>query len=285
MNKDLILNECPRDAMQGLAHFVPTVLKIQYHNALLKAGFSRLDFGSFVSPKAIPQLSDTAELMDKLELNTDTRLLAIIANRRGAESALQFEQIDFIGFPLSVSEQFQQRNTNKSIEEALAEVAEIQNLCLSKNRRLVVYLSMAFGNPYGEAYSPELVLKYGQKLLDMNILHLSLADTIGKAGKDEVSSLFKAISEPWSAVEVTAHLHANPMQAKEKIQAAWDAGCRNFDVALGGFGGCPMAEDKLVGNLSTEAILDWAGENGLKTGIDMNALGRAQEMLPAVFMV
>jgi hydroxymethylglutaryl-CoA lyase len=285
MNKDLILNECPRDAMQGLAHFVPTELKIQYHNALLKAGFSRLDFGSFVSPKAIPQLADTAELMDKLELNTDTRLLAIIANRRGAESALQFEQIDFLGFPLSVSEQFQQRNTNKSIEEALAEVAEIQNLCLAKNRRLVVYLSMAFGNPYGEAYSPELVLEYGEKLLNMNIVHLSLADTIGKAGKDEVSSLFKAIAEPWSTVEVTAHLHANPMQAKEKIQAAWDAGCRNFDVALGGFGGCPMAEDKLVGNLSTEAMLDWADENGLKTGIDMNALGLAQEMLPAVFLV
>ena len=284
MNQDLILNECPRDAMQGLSRFVPTELKIQFHNALLKAGFSRLDFGSFVSPKAIPQLADTAEVLNGLELDGNTKLLAIIANRRGAESALAFEQIDFLGFPLSVSEQFQQRNTNKSIEEALKEVAEIQDLCLASNRKLVVYLSMAFGNPYGEAYSPELVLSYGDKLLEMGIRHLSLADTIGKAGKEEVSSLFSAISKPWSAAEVTAHLHANPLQAKEKIQAAWEAGCRNFDTALGGFGGCPMAEDKLVGNLSTEAILDWAGENGLSTGIDTGALNAAQRLLPEIFL-
>jgi hydroxymethylglutaryl-CoA lyase len=283
MKKDLILNECPRDAMQGLTHFVPTELKIRYHNALLKAGFSRLDFGSFVSPKAIPQLADTAEVLDKLELDSKTKLLAIIANRRGAESALTFGQIDFLGFPLSVSEQFQQRNTNKSIEEALAEVAEIQNLCTAKNRRLVVYLSMAFGNPYGDAYSPELILEYGEKLLAMGIAHLSLADTIGKATKEEVSSLFKAVSGPWSAVEVTAHLHASPMHAREKIQAAWEAGCCNFDSALGGYGGCPMAEDKLVGNLSTETLLEWAVSSGLNTGIDEARLREAQQMLPAIF--
>lgn len=269
--------------MQGLSHFVPTELKIQYHNALLKAGFSRLDFGSFVSPKAIPQLADTADVLDKLELNGETRLLAIIANRRGAESALAFEQIDFLGFPLSVSEQFQQRNTNKSIEEALAEVAEIQNLCLAANRRLVVYLSMAFGNPYGEAYSPELVLKYGEMLMAMDIRHLSLADTIGKAGKEEVSSLFSAVEEPWASVEVTAHLHASPLHAREKVEAAWEAGCRNFDSALGGFGGCPMAEDKLVGNLSTEAILQWSADKGLETGIDVEALKIAGNFLPDVF--
>jgi hydroxymethylglutaryl-CoA lyase len=283
MKKDLILNECPRDAMQGLAQFVPTDLKIRYHNALLKAGFSRLDFGSFVSPKAIPQLADTAEVLDKLELDGKTKLLAIIANRRGAESALEFSQIDFLGFPLSISEQFQQRNTNKSIEEALAEIAEIQNLCMAKNRSLVVYLSMAFGNPYGDAYSPDLVLQYGEKLLEMGIAHLSLADTIGKAGKEEVSSLFKAVSEPWSGAEVTAHLHANPLHAREKIQAAWEAGCRNFDCALGGYGGCPMAEDKLIGNLSTEALLQWAGEKGLITGIDEDKLMQAQKMLPDIF--
>jgi hydroxymethylglutaryl-CoA lyase len=283
MKKDLILNECPRDAMQGLAHFVPTDLKIRYHNALLKAGFSRLDFGSFVSPKAIPQLADTAEVLDKLELDGKTKLLAIIANRRGAESALAFGQIDFLGFPLSVSEQFQQRNTNKSIEEALAEVAEIQNLCTAKNRSLVVYLSMAFGNPYGDAYSPDLVLNYGEKLLEMGIGHLSLADTIGKAGKDEVSSLFSAVSGPWAGVELTAHLHASPTHAREKIKAAWEAGCRNFDSALGGYGGCPMAEDKLVGNLSTETLLEWAGANGLSTGIDADKLTVAQKMLPDIF--
>jgi hydroxymethylglutaryl-CoA lyase len=284
MKEKIILNECPRDAMQGLAHFVPTDLKIQYHNALLKAGFSRLDFGSFVSPKAIPQLRDTAEVLEKLELEGATRLLAIIANRRGAESALEFEQIDFLGFPLSVSEQFQQRNTNKSIAEALNEIAEIQNLCLRQNRQLVVYLSMAFGNPYQENYSPELVLEYGQALLDMGIRHLSLADTIGKATPEEIGSLFRAVSSPWSAVEVTAHLHASPLQAEEKITAAWDAGCRNFDSALGGFGGCPMAEDKLVGNLSTEAILRWAEMKGLESGINPDALANAEKLLPSIFL-
>ena len=285
MNQKLILNECPRDAMQGLSHFVPSELKIRYHNALLKAGFDRLDFGSFVSPKAIPQLRDTAEVVESLDLeNTSTKLLAIIANRRGAESALEYQQIDFLGFPLSVSEQFQQRNTNKSIEEALNEVAEIQNLCLAKNRKLVVYLSMAFGNPYGDAYSPELVLEYGQRLLDMNIQHLSLADTIGMATPSEIGSLFRAIHEPWSTVEVTAHLHANPMHAREKVQAAWEAGCRNFDSALGGYGGCPMAEDELVGNLSTEAILQWANEMGFKNDINLDVLEDAREMLPSVFL-
>jgi hydroxymethylglutaryl-CoA lyase len=283
MNKQLILNECPRDAMQGLPEFVPTDLKIRYHNALLKAGFSRLDFGSFVSPKAIPQLSDTGEIVEKLELNNHTKLLAIIANRRGAETALKFEQIDFLGFPLSVSEVFQQRNTNKSIEDALDEISEIQELCLANNRKLVVYLSMAFGNPYDEAYSPELVLEYGQRLLDMEISHLSLADTIGKASPEEVYSLFMAVAKPWKNAEVTAHLHASPIQSENKIAAAWEAGCRNFDVALGGFGGCPMAEDKLVGNLSTEAMLAWAEKNGISSSIRKDELSKAQAMLSQIF--
>ena len=269
--------------MQGLANFVPTELKIRYHNALLKAGFARLDFGSFVSPKAIPQLSDTAEVVEKLELNGRTKLLAIVANRRGAEAALEFEQIDFLGFPLSVSEQFQQRNTNKTIQEALAEIAEMQNLCLSKRRKLVVYLSMAFGNPYGETYSPELVMEYGERLLQMEIQHLSLADTVGMAGPEEVFSLFHTVSKPWEKVEVTAHLHASPRNAEAKIAAAWQAGCRNFDVALGGYGGCPMAEDKLVGNLSTEILLNWAAENGIQSAVNPEALREAKAMLPVIF--
>lgn len=283
MSQQLILNECPRDAMQGLATFVPTELKIRYHNALLKAGFSRLDFGSFVSPKAIPQLSDTAAVVEKLQLDGRTKLLAILANRRGAESALEFQQIDFIGFPLSVSEQFQQRNTNKSIEEALGEIADIQNLCLAKNRKLVVYLSMAFGNPYGEIYSPELVLQFGERLLEMEIKHLSLADTVGMASPEDVYSLFQAVSQPWSKVQVTAHLHASPQNAAAKIAAAWKAGCRNFDTALGGYGGCPMAEDKLIGNLSTEVLLDWADKNGIESGISFEALQEAAQFLPEIF--
>lgn len=270
--------------MQGLAKFVPTELKIRYHNALLKAGFSRLDFGSFVSPKAIPQLSDTAEVVEHLELDGQTRLLAIIANRRGAESALEFEQIDFLGFPLSVSEQFQLRNTNKSIGEALSEIAEIQNLCQARNRRLVVYLSMAFGNPYGEDYSPSKVLDLGSRLLEeMEIKHLSLADTVGLADSKEVFSLFDAVALPWKDVEVTAHLHASPQNAEAKISAAREAGCRSFDVALGGFGGCPMAEDKLVGNLGTEIMLSWAEKQGLETGIRRAELEEARRLLPAIF--
>jgi hydroxymethylglutaryl-CoA lyase len=280
----LFLNECPRDAMQGLAHFVPTETKIAYHNALLKVGFPRLDFGSFVSPKAIPQLRDTADLVGRLNRSgSKTALLAIVANLRGAEQAAEFEEIDFLGFPLSISEQFQQRNTHKSIAEALDEIARIQNLCLVRGKKLVVYLSMAFGNPYGETYSPELVLEKGQALLDMGIVHLALADTVGVASPEEVRALFAAVQTPWSGVEVTAHLHAAPHQVAEKLAAAYEAGCRHFDVALGGYGGCPMAEDELVGNLSTEQTLAWAQSRQLDTGLQLAALDEARKLMPQVF--
>ena len=285
MEKKLILNECPRDAMQGLPHFVPTETKIRYLNALLQVGFSKLDFGSFVSPKAIPQLRDTAEVIGKLKLEgSDTRLLAIVANYRGAEQACEFDEIDFLGFPLSVSEIFQQKNTNKSIAEALEEVARIQNLCLVRGKKLNVYLSMAFGNPYGEACSPDLVLEKGQKVVDLGIRYLSLADTVGMSGPAEVKALFKAVCGHWENVSVTAHLHASPAMAKEKISAAWEAGCREFDVALGGYGGCPMADDDLVGNLSTELMLDWATENQIPHGLNTEKLGVPMKMLPEVFL-
>lgn len=280
----LILNECPRDAMQGLSYFVPTETKIRYTNLLLNVGFSRLDFGSFVSPKAIPQLRDTAEVIGKLDLSqTKTKLLAIVANSRGAEQAVEFEEVTFLGFPLSISETFQQRNTNKSIQEAVEEIQKIQNLCLIRNKKLVVYLSMAFGNPYGDAYSPELVLNTGDKLLEMGIGHFALSDTVGLASPEEVQLLFKAVSNPWKSIELTAHLHASPEMVRPKIGAAWNAGCRRFDVALGGYGGCPMAEDELVGNLSTEQVLAWAKENNLSTSLNMNALEKAREMMFEVF--
>lgn len=282
--KSLILNECPRDAMQGLHHFVPTETKIQYHNALLKVGFSRLDFGSFVSPKAIPQLRDTAEVIDKLDLvQTKTQLLAIVANGRGAEQALEFEEIQFLGFPLSVSETFQMRNTNKTIAQAMEEVAKIQNACLVRNRKLVVYLSMAFGNPYGDPYSPGLIIEFGQQLMDLGISHLAVSDTVGMASVDEIKSLFTAIAGPWSTIETTAHLHARPEMVAPKVAAAWEAGCRNFDVALGGFGGCPMAEDELVGNLDTDLVLYWADKNGINHGINDQALGLARQLMSSVF--
>lgn len=281
----LILNECPRDAMQGLAHFVPTETKIQYLNALLKVGFSRLDFGSFVSPKAIPQLRDTAEVIGKLDLSqTKTKLLAIVANHRGAQQALEFEEIDFLGFPLSVSETFQMRNTNKTIAQALEEVAAIQNACLIHGKKLVVYLSMGFGNPYGDSYSPDLVLEKGQSLIDMGIGHLAISDTVGLATPAEVKALFSTFAKPWKNIEITAHLHATPEAVAPKLAAAWEGGCRNFDVALGGYGGCPMAEDDLVGNLSTEVVLHWAEKQGIETGLDFTALEKARMLMKEVFL-
>ena len=270
--------------MQGLAHFVPTDLKVKYVNALLQVGFNRLDFGSFVSPKAIPQLKDTGEVIGKLNLSqTKTKLLAIVANLRGAEQAVEFDEVAFLGFPLSISQTFQKRNTNKTIEEAVEELTRIQNLCLIRGKKLVVYLSMAFGNPYDEAYSPELVLETGQEMVDLGVKHIAVSDTVGLAGAAAVKSLFHSISHFWNGVEITAHLHANPLHATEKINAAWDGGCRQFDVALGGYGGCPMAEDELVGNISTERMLAWAKTKELQTGLNLDRLGLASDMLMEVF--
>jgi len=281
---DLFINECPRDAMQGLAHFVPTETKVNYINSLLKVGFNRIDFGSFVSPKAIPQLRDTAEVIGKLELeNTNSALLAIIANLRGAEQAVEFEEIQFIGFPLSISEEFQIRNTNKTINEAIEELAKIQDLCLAKNKILVVYLSMAFGNPYGERYEPGLVREKAQTMIDLGVKEISVSDTVGRASPQSVKDLFLALSGVWQNVNLTAHLHSNPYQATEKIAAAWEGGCKQFDVALGGFGGCPMAEDDLVGNLSTESIIGWAKDQNLETGLNLEKLQMASAFLPQIF--
>ena len=281
---DLFINECPRDAMQGLAHFVPTETKVKYINSLLKVGFNRIDFGSFVSPKAIPQLRDTAEVIGKLELeNTNSALLAIIANLRGAEQALEFEEIQFIGFPLSISEEFQKRNTNKTINEAIEELAKIQDLCLAKDKKLVVYLSMAFGNPYGERYEPGLVREKAQTMIDLGVKEISVSDTVGRASPESVKELFLALSGGWQNVNLTAHLHSNPYQATEKIAAAWEGGCKQFDVALGGFGGCPMAEDDLVGNLSTESIIGWAKDQNLETGLNLEKLQMASAFLPQIF--
>lgn len=279
------INECPRDAMQGLAHFVPTETKAAYHNALLAVGFDRLDFGSFVSPAAIPQMRDTGEVLDRLNLTVSrTRLLAIVANLRGAEQAMEFEQIHFLGFPLSVSETFQQRNTRKSVEEALQEVARIQNLCLARGKSLVVYLSMAFGNPYGDPYSASHVTEAGERLLGLGIRHISLADTVGQATPADVENLIGEVSRMWKGkAEINAHLHARPETVEAKARAAWKAGCDSLDVALGGYGGCPMANDELVGNLDTLKVLDWMNREGIAHGLEETALGAALKLMPAVF--
>lgn len=251
------LIECPRDAMQGLASFIPTSDKVRYLNALLTVGFDTLDFGSFVSPKAIPQMRDTAEVIRKIDLSdTNTKLLAIVANKRGAVEALGFDAIDYLGFPFSISETFQQRNTNKSIMEALNEMNDILELCARNDRQLVAYISMGFGNPYDDPYSPGVVEKFAGILAAMGIRIISLADTVGMADNALISSVFGTVMKTHPDVEWGAHFHARPDQAAARINAAYQAGCRRFDSAVRGFGGCPMAKDELVGNIATETLLD-----------------------------
>jgi len=273
------LIECPRDAMQGLPDFIPTATKTAYLNALLRVGFDTLDFGSFVSPKAIPQLQDTAEVLAGLDLSTTTtKLLAIVANLRGAETALQHPEINYLGFPLSVSETFQRRNTNKTIAEALADVATMHECCEQKNRTLVVYLSMGFGNPYGDPWSPEVVADFTRQLAELGIRIVALSDTIGASTAATITPLFAELIPAFPAIEFGAHLHSTPDSWREKVAAAYQAGCRRFDGAIGGIGGCPMAADVLTGNMATENLLAFALENGLEIGLDLDAFAMAQRM-------
>lgn len=256
-NESVKIIECPRDAMQGLHDFIPTQLKIDYINQLLKVGFDTIDFGSFVSPKAIPQLRDTVEVLSGLDLSvTKSKLLAIVANKRGAEEAVQFDEINYLGFPFSISETFQQRNTNSSIEESLLRVEEIQKLCLSKNKKLVVYISMAFGNPYGDLWSTEIAANWCRTLSEkVGVNILALSDTIGVSNPTNITELFTGLIKELPKVEFGAHLHSTPDTVLEKVDAAYNAGCRRFDGAIKGFGGCPMAKDDLTGNMPTEEML------------------------------
>ncbi|MCD6020131.1 MAG: hydroxymethylglutaryl-CoA lyase [Bacteroidetes bacterium] len=247
--------ECPRDAMQGIKELIPTEVKAKYINTLLKVGFDTIDFGSFVSPKAIPQMHDTAAVLDQLDLSaTKSKLLAIIANTRGAQDACAFEQIRYLGFPFSISETFQQRNANSSIIESLVRVEEIQNLCIKHNKELVVYISMAFGNPYGDEYNSEIVINWAKKLSYLGIKIIALSDTIGVSNKENISHLFSTMIPEFKDVEIGAHLHSTKESSLEKIEAAYKNGCQRFDVAIHGFGGCPMAKDDLTGNLATEDL-------------------------------
>lgn len=276
--------ECPRDAMQGLEEFIPTEKKIQYINQLLKVGFDTIDFGSFVSAKAIPQLRDTAEVLNNLDLSTtSSRLLAIVANTRGAEEASQHQQIHYLGFPLSISETFQQRNTNKSIPEALQTLMEIQAICEKTNKQQVVYISMGFGNPYNDPYDVEVVGKFVDILQTLGVKIVSLADTIGVSTPEQITYLFTALSKEFPAIELGAHLHSNPRTAVEKIDAAYRAGCKRFDGALKGFGGCPMAKDELVGNLATETILTYLQDKESSLKINQEELATAMLMADEIF--
>ena len=269
LNSKLKLIECPRDAMQGLHDFIPTEIKANYINSLLKCGFDTIDFGSFVSPKAIPQMRDTADVLSKLNITNSTKLLAIIANERGAIEASSFEEINYLGYPFSVSEEFQKRNTNSSIIDSLTLVEQMQNTCIKSGKELVVYLSMGFGNPYGEEWNPEIVQKWSDILFSkLGVKILAVSDTIGSATPDEVKDLFSLLIHQLPSVEFGAHLHTKLDGAKELIKAAYNSGCRRFDGAIKGFGGCPMAKDDLTGNMPTEVMLDWFDENTIITGID-----------------
>ena len=268
--------ECPRDAMQGIAEFIPTLKKAEYINMLLKVGFHTIDFGSFVSPKAIPQMRDTATVLSKLNLDdTNSKLLAIVANSRGAEEASSFDEIQYLGYPFSVSEIFQQRNTNRSIEDSLVLVEEMQNLCVSRNKDLVVYLSMAFGNPYGESWDIDIVAKWSGVLANMGIKILSLSDTVGASSKETITPLFSMLIQEFQEVTFGAHLHTTPQTWKEKVLAAYHAGCTRFDTAMQGFGGCPMAKDDLTGNMPTEKILSFFNEQKENTGLNAMAFESA----------
>jgi hydroxymethylglutaryl-CoA lyase len=274
--------ECPRDAMQGIKEFIPTKKKIDYINQLLKVGFDTIDFGSFVSPKVIPQLKDTAEVLSGLDLSsTSSKLLSIIANIRGAEDACNFDEINYLGFPLSVSEEFQRRNTNKSISEALKNVEEIQNLSVKNNKELVVYLSMAFGNPYGENYHPDIVAELTQKLHQLEIKIIALSDTIGVSEPDNIVPLFSTLSTEYPNIEIGAHFHTTTDKWEEKIDSAYKNGCRRFDSSLKGYGGCPMADDDLIGNMPTEKLISYFTED---LGINMKEMERGLEMSFSVFI-
>ena len=276
--------ECPRDAMQGLHDFIPTQLKADYINSLLKCGFDTIDFGSFVSPKAIPQMRDTAEVLSKLDLSGDSKLLAIIANERGGEDAVKFDEIDYLGYPFSVSEEFQVRNTNSTIEESLHRVEAIQNLCVKSGKELVVYLSMAFGNPYDELWNAEIVEKWSKTLHEkFDIRILALSDTIGTADVETIDHLFSSLIPALPNVEFGAHLHTRPENAKKIIEATFNAGCRRFDGAIKGFGGCPMAKDDLTGNMPTEIMLNWFEKNNVSTNVNSNNFEQSVKMAGTVF--
>lgn len=263
--------ECPRDAMQGIKTMIPTAQKVQYLQSLLRVGFDTIDFGSFVSPRAIPQMADTAQVLAQLDLSkTTSKLLAIVANSRGALAAASHKEIDFLGYPFSISENFQMRNTHKTITQSIDTLQEILNIAQAHNKRVVVYLSMAFGNPYGDPWNVDVVGEWTQRLNAMGVEILSLSDTIGSSTSESISYLFSNLIPAYPHIEFGAHLHTNPLHWHSKVEAAYKAGCRRFDGAIQGFGGCPMAKDELTGNMPTEKLLSYFTTQ--KEAINLNAL-------------
>ena len=277
--------ECPRDAMQGWKHFISTQQKVDYINALLKIGFDTVDFGSFVSPKAIPQMADTKQVIKQLDISgTSTKLLAIVANERGAKEAVQYDEIACLGFPFSVSETFQLRNTNSTIATSLTRVEAIQQLCVKQKKQLVIYLSMGFGNPYGDPYNEEIVFSWANTMQQLGINVISLADTVGLATAEQVNRVTAHLVDTLPGVEIGVHLHSTPVHRAHKIDAAFKAGCRRFDGALMGIGGCPMANDDLVGNMDTEQMITYFSKLKLCSHINTEALQQSISIAQTIFV-
>lgn len=282
--KPVKIIECPRDAMQGIKMFIPTEKKVQYMQSLLRVGFDTLDFGSFVSPKAIPQMQDTAEVLAQLDLSeTKTKLLAIIANTRGAELASVHKEIQYLGFPFSISENFQMRNTHKTIAESIVTLQEILEIANKTSKEVVAYLSMGFGNPYGDPWNVDIVGEWTEKLAAMGVTILSLSDTIGTSTPEDITYLFSNLIPKYPNIEFGAHLHSTPDTWFEKTNAAYQAGCRRFDGAIKGFGGCPMAKDDLTGNMPTEKMLSYFTANKVETNIRMTSFEAAYNEALKIF--
>lgn len=278
------ITECPRDAMQGIRDFIPTNRKIEYLNALLKVGFPVLDAGSFVSPTSIPQMADTAKVFEAISKNVvDTKILAIVANKRGAESAVEHQIVSILGYPFSISETFQKRNTNASIKESYGRVEEMLDIANKHDKELVVYLSMAFGNPYGDSWSTNLVADHAHKLVEMGVQTLSFADTTGISTPESASSLYRALAPELPQTKLSLHLHALLQDVEAKTIASIEAGCTYIDAALKGFGGCPMAADSLTGNMATEKIVQWCDQQGIEHGLSNVALDEADRIASALF--
>lgn len=281
---EIQLIECPRDAMQGWQHFIATEKKIEYINTLLQVGFDTIDFGSFVSAKAIPQMADTVEVIKQLKFeNSKTKLLAIVANTRGASDAVMFDEITYLGFPFSISPTFQQRNTNSTQQESLQRIGEIQNLCIKHNKKLVVYLSMGFGNPYNDAYNDEVLLQWADEMVKRNIEIISLADTVGLGTPLQISFALQTLITKYTNTSFGVHLHSTANNWKDKLQAAVDAGCKRFDGALKGIGGCPMAQDDLVGNMDSEKMIDYFDGHSLFKNYNKEALIKALSLANTIF--
>ena len=287
MKMKVKLIECPRDAMQGWEHQIPTDNKVAYINQLLKVGFDTIDFGSFVSPKAIPQMADTKDVLPQLDMdNAKSKLLAIVANKRGANDAVAYEQINYFGFPFSISETFQQKNTNSSIAESLIRVEEIQNLCVRHNKELVVYISMGFGNPYGDPYNAEIAMEWVSKLAQMGISIFAMSDTVGVSNPDNISYIFSELTKEFKEknIEFGAHFHSTADTREEKLTAALESNCFRFDSAIKGIGGCPMAQNDLVGNMATEDLISFLEKNEIDHGLDKDAFYKALQMAGEVFV-